>query len=323
MVCQFNDVLSARYSPDGSWIVLLNQEGKELRIVDVTEHHKCIQKISCDVTTGFTAQSFLLSPDNRYIVICLLDFTIKIWDTHLQQWCGEAFHFFFENHRYIIPIKFLPDSHSCVFCSRHSSSVYIVNIVSRKIEAKLLGSSMAVKNVSLSNDGMTLLFSGTDGIIKIWDIQKKMVIYSWRAHSAIINSIDFSPDGSKFITASADGTTKIWNSNTMNLLNVIDDRISVNILVAIFGDDGDEIFTLSEDEYWKIWDVNSCKLKRLERLNSNDLSKHRSQNNYFTIEGIFPEYSIEVYNSKNQKSLGKLIGHSGIITDINFSKNLQ
>jgi WD40 repeat protein len=71
--------------------------------------------------------------------------------------------------------------------------------------------------------GAYLLSGGRDAHLCVWDMQQNWAaIARIPAHNFTINDIAFAPNAALFATASRDKTIKIWDSQTFQLLKVID-----------------------------------------------------------------------------------------------------
>jgi WD40 repeat protein len=77
-------------------------------------------------------------------------------------------------------------------------------------------SSAQIMSVALSPDARLVAVAGSDGSIRIFDIDghEKIVAREPRTHRAFVNSLALSQDGAVLLTAGEDGTIKTWNATT-------------------------------------------------------------------------------------------------------------
>jgi WD40 repeat protein len=52
---------------------------------------------------------------------------------------------------------------------------------------------------------------GTDGMVKLWDLTNRTLMYSLKGHLGRVNSVRFASDERTVASASEDGTTRVWN----------------------------------------------------------------------------------------------------------------
>ena len=62
-----------------------------------------------------------------------------------------------------------------------------------------------------SPDGKTLVSTGSDGAVTVWDVASRTIRETLRGHSEVVWQPVFSPDGNTLYTASNDGTAIAWD----------------------------------------------------------------------------------------------------------------
>jgi len=69
-----------------------------------------------------------------------------------------------------------------------------------------------VRALAFSPDGKYLATGGTDGLLRLWDLDSPSdtAVATFRGHSRAINALAFTPDGQNILTASDDATLKLW-----------------------------------------------------------------------------------------------------------------
>ena len=65
--------------------------------------------------------------------------------------------------------------------------------------------------VAISPSGKTLLSSGNDGIIRLWDISTGKLLKLFRGHNKPVWDVKFSPDGKRFASAGGDEVVRLWD----------------------------------------------------------------------------------------------------------------
>ena len=68
-----------------------------------------------------------------------------------------------------------------------------------------------VSALGFSASSRWLATGGTDGMVKLWDVTNRTLMYSLKGHLGCINSVRFASDERTVASASDDGTTRVWN----------------------------------------------------------------------------------------------------------------
>ena len=85
-----------------------------------------------------------------------------------------------------------------------------------QLEYILTGHANSVGSIAPSPNGKTLASGSYDGEIKIWDLQKRKIKCSLKAHEKDVSCVVFSSE-EELISGSYDGKIKIWNLRTQEV----------------------------------------------------------------------------------------------------------
>ena len=69
-----------------------------------------------------------------------------------------------------------------------------------------------VNAVDISPDGKTVVSSGWDSMIRLWDTLTCILLLVLSGHTSAVQSVKYSPDGTRIVSASNDKTIKIWDT---------------------------------------------------------------------------------------------------------------
>jgi WD40 repeat protein len=138
--------------------------------------------------------------------------------------------------------------------------------------------------VAFSPDGTKLATGCHDGIVRIWDVAKGVVLKQTAAHvtpppnptAAAVYSVAWSPDGKQVVSASLDRTLKPWDAAAGTLVREFkaykprdfEKGHREGVFTVAFSPDGKTIASGGSDRTIKIWDVGNANVLR-ECLNPN------------------------------------------------------
>ena len=125
-----------------------------------------------------------------------------------------------------------------------------------------------VWSIAVSPDGATIAVSGTERIIRIFDVESGDAVSTLSFDAGegpgapgageelagVTWVVAFSPDGSLLATASQDGVARLWNPATGELVRRLTGHGAAVDFVA-FDPDGTRLLTGSDDGTGRVWDV--------------------------------------------------------------------
>jgi WD40 repeat protein len=97
---------------------------------------------------------------------------------------------------------------------------------------------ISIYSLAASPDGRRLAWGGTDGLFKVWDLEKQD--YAWRNITTIgqnVTTMTYSPDGKMIVTGDSSGALDFWNSETGQKVRSLQSNIS-SISDLAFSPDG-------------------------------------------------------------------------------------
>ncbi|MCC5607549.1 serine/threonine protein kinase [Nostoc sp. CHAB 5834] len=118
----------------------------------------------------------------------------------------------------------------------------------------LQGHENSVLSVAISPDGKTIVSSGGDSTIKLWNFATGKQISSLNAYSQQVNVVAISPDGKTLVSGSDDNTIKIWNLATRKQIRTLTGH-SDSVHALAISADSETLVSGSDDNTIKVWDL--------------------------------------------------------------------
>ncbi len=91
-----------------------------------------------------------------------------------------------------------------------TEAVDILELPSQKVLYTLRRPSTHLKNLRYNHDGSHLATSCADGMIIVWNIKSRRIVYEMRGHDGEATCLDFSPDG-RFRPGGVDQSIRVWS----------------------------------------------------------------------------------------------------------------
>ena len=114
-----------------------------------------------------------------------------------------------------------------------------------------------VWSLAASRDGKTLVTTGYDGKVIVWDVEKREARASLEQHKGWVRSSAISPDGKHFATGGEDGAAIVWSlGDEVKEAKTIKAHETAVYSLA-FSPDGKTLATASTDKTAKLWDWQS------------------------------------------------------------------
>jgi WD40 repeat protein len=104
------------------------------------------------------------------------------------------------------------------------------------------------------NPDQSLLAEGADdNIIRVWNLEKKELLFS-AIHDSNINDLDFSSDNQLLVSASDDGSAKIWDIDSGKETGKIDHLVD-RAAIARFNQDNSQIILGLQNGTFSLWTI--------------------------------------------------------------------
>jgi WD40 repeat protein len=157
-------------------------------------------------------EAIALSPDGKTLATVAKDYQAKLWDLASGQ-----VKIAFRSPNMLRGVAFAPNGQDLATASMHAHSTWgtqnagaarLWNASTGKAVADLTGGDGGVEAVAFSPDGRWLASSGTDGIVRVWDVATRKLQHAYRMQERAnrVWALAFSPDGRTLAAAQQEGT---------------------------------------------------------------------------------------------------------------------
>ncbi|HEX6306018.1 MAG TPA: hypothetical protein VFZ76_17600 [Anaerolineales bacterium] len=117
-------------------------------------------------------------------------------------------------------------------------------------------------SVAFSPDGSKIAWSGTNGVIVVWDVQEQRVMRSWISHDrTTIYSVVFSPDGGTLASGGADGRILLWDAASFEPVGEFRTQLS-SVVSLDFSPDGNTLASSGVGRRIFLWDIPNNRFSR-------------------------------------------------------------
>ncbi|MDB9374893.1 WD40 repeat domain-containing protein [Nodularia sphaerocarpa] len=225
------------------------------------------------------------SPNGRILASGDAGGVVKLWDMQT----GKEIDSMWAHGNGITGIQFSPNA-PILASSSNDGTIKIWSLQTGKRIHTLRGKYATIRSISFSPDGrfivssgsysQTLGSQGSDGDIKVWDVQTGSEIRTLRGHKGNITRVRFSPNGRFIASSGQDGTIRLWNAGNGAAIRTFRGHGNwVNDFY--FSQNGDFLVSTSRDKTLKFWDVETGENYRTVNLGGTPGSLTLSPNGYF------------------------------------------
>jgi WD40 repeat protein len=208
------------------------------------------QMESWDLPGDVCAVSF--DPDGRTLASAGTDGAIELRDVSTGRLARVIYG---RSRASVCHVAFSPDGQA--LAASQEGLVLLWDVNSGKLVRSLEGHTGRVSGVAFSPDGRTIVSSGFDRTLRLWDIGTGQLLHRFEQDSRI-SSLAFSPDGQVLASGDWDNRIWLWNLGTGQLLRSYRahrwDPFDNGVLALAFSPDGRTLVSGGEDGRVVLWD---------------------------------------------------------------------
>jgi WD40 repeat protein len=190
----------------------------------------------------------------------------------------------------------------------------LTNVYDIQERNRLKGNQGRVWSVNISPDGRTIVSGGTDGTVKLWNLdgtERAML----KGNQGNVLSVNFSPDGKTIVSGGDDGTMKLWNLDGTERAMLNGNQ--GNVLSVNFSPDGRTIVSGGTDGTVKLWNLDGTERAMLKSNQGNVLSVNFSPDGKTIVSGG-GNGTVKLWNLDGTER-ATLNGNQDGIWSVNFS----
>ena len=173
-------------------------------------------------------------------------------------------------------------------------------------------------NVVFAPDGKSLVSSGNDHLVRLWDAATGKEIRRFEGHTANVDGLAFSPDGKVLLTSGMDATLRLWDVATGKEKQVLNGHQG-GVNAAVWSPDGKYLASKGLDRTGRIWDAATGK-----ELHQFPVAVDRGSPITFspdskTLAVVGPDLSLILLDTATAKEVQKFAGHKVDMNSLDFS----
>lgn len=201
--------------------------------------------------------SACFSPDGRHIAMWGYNFGLGVWETKI----GKIVFNVAIKIDYVFKLCYNPDGQKIAVATSENC---LLIVDSQMGEENIYLYGLYHSDAIFSPDGLSVTAAGQNGMIWVWEIETKRLLFTLGNHAAFINKIVYSPTGDQIFSAAEDGTIGVWDTRILSRIHSFENEREPNDL-CLFSHDGR--YGLSVPMMYgfiRLWDVQSGTL--LEKI---------------------------------------------------------
>ncbi|MBD1846298.1 WD40 repeat domain-containing protein [Cyanobacteria bacterium FACHB-63] len=198
-----------------------------------------------------------------------------------------------------------------------SSSQHSIAESSSPLLEKSFLDTAPVWSVALSPDGQTVIGSGANQAIKVWNIETGKVIKTLSGHQDVVRWLMLTQNGNTLISGSGDRTIKIWNLQTNQVMQTLNQGSPVWGLALSL--DEKTLYSGGEDGALKLWQFPNGTLLGTIAAHQRQIFSVAISPNGKIVATASLDRTIKLWNAQTGALVRTITGHTDAVRAVVFS----
>ncbi|OMJ89715.1 hypothetical protein SteCoe_8080 [Stentor coeruleus] len=298
-------VTSVCFSPDGE-LLASGSLDSTIKIWDFKD--KSLQSTQTNHTRQINIITF--SPNSQYLASGSYDTKIKILNLKNNEIKDHNYH-----KKEIITLSF--DRNSTKLASASGKTIIISNLYKQDY-FKLKGHYYKINSLCFSPTNDYLASGSDDCTVKVWDISKKMLEFSFTEPKNTILVVIFSPKGNFLLSGCNLGQIKVWNLSKKAFEFSLE-KYPSQIKCLTFSHNGSLLASSSYDNTIQIWDFKNKTIKFTLIGHSNEITSISFNPKSNILASGSKDHLIKIWDLDVQKDSISLYTHLEQVYCVCFS----
>lgn len=261
-----------------------------------------------------------ITPDNKKIVSCGKDTTIRVWDISTQRQIGEPL----RGHKnYVVSVQTIKEGKEIVSGSYDCTIRRWSMDTHKQISEPMLGHRKRINQICVTTDEKYVVSCSSDATIRIWCLHTGVQVgENLCGHKGAVNSVCVSSDGKYIISAGEDETVRVWDfkSGKQNGNSLLGHHCNVKSICVT--SDGKYIISADQKGQIYFWNMESRRQIGTALLcNCNSIETIAVSPDNSTIFAAGYDGKIRLFDVKNRTLIGQTEAHGDWINGIEISND--